>query len=64
MPEGVGAEMRHEPETVAAVIAGCVAGDHDALAGSTLAVVTPAVATFVHDWIAGHPGGGITVIER
>jgi NAD(P)-dependent dehydrogenase (short-subunit alcohol dehydrogenase family) len=64
MPDGVDAEMRHGPETVAAVIAECVAGEHDALAGSTLAVVTPAVATFVHDWIAGHPGGGITVIER
>jgi NAD(P)-dependent dehydrogenase (short-subunit alcohol dehydrogenase family) len=64
MPDGVDPELRHEPDVVGGVIAECVAGDHDALAGSTLAVVTPAVATFVNTWIGDHPGGGITVIER
>jgi len=64
MPDGVDPELRHGAEVIAAVIGECVDGGHDDLAGSTLAVVTPAVATFVHAWIGGHPGGGITVIER
>jgi NAD(P)-dependent dehydrogenase (short-subunit alcohol dehydrogenase family) len=64
MPDGVDAELRHGPEVIAEVIGECVGGKHDALAGTTLAVVTPAVAQFVHTWIGGHPGGGITVIER
>jgi NAD(P)-dependent dehydrogenase (short-subunit alcohol dehydrogenase family) len=64
MPDGVDPELRHGPEVIADVIGECVAGEHDEFAGSTLAVVTPAVAQFVNTWIGGHPGGGITVIER
>lgn len=64
MPEGVPEEMRHQPTEVAAVIEECVAGAHDALAGSTLAVVTPAVAPFVSEWMAAHPNGGIVVVQR
>lgn len=64
MPEGVPAEFRHEPDEVAALIEEIVAGEHDSLAGGTLAVVTPAVAVFVREWMASHPNGGITVMER
>lgn len=64
MPEGVPAEMRHEPDEVAVVIEECAAGAHDALVGRTIALVTPAVATFVRDWMVSHPNGGITVMER
>lgn len=64
MPGGVPAEFRHEPDQVAMVILECIAGDHDAKAGRTLAVVTPGVATFVREWLDGHPGGGIEIVER
>ena len=64
MPEGVDAAFRHEPDDIARVIVECLAGDHDALAGRTLAVVTPQVATFVQTWIDAHVGGGITIVER
>ena len=56
MPEGVPPEMRHSPEQVALVVGECVAGEHDAYRGSTLAVVADGVAPFVREWIAAQIG--------
>jgi len=63
VPDGVDDAFRLDADTVAGLVVACVAGVHDDAVGTTLAVVTPAVAPFVRDWMDRNPNGGVRIME-